>query len=760
MEQADLSVEKQALPNDAIILNDYYGDVPVSFTVLAIRPQKGGRVALTNTTAASVKGVEYSEIVDLTTLMYNTIKKIEITDSINDIPKSELIFEYGVNHDSYIINNTTKKRQVPPWSIFFSVTNSVISYAIRYKFLKTNKIYLAVADYDLSARQAELKKIVSSNEEGEGKGLKERIEAVKRKAGTAPTQGQAPNTISVGNKKIGLSQQLKTELNAAIRDFVLKVQKSNETLEKSFKNRKYINIEDSGLLITGSPVVNSLKGNEQGIFEFNVVMHNKLTLDDQELQKVQDRYIFNVAITTYKFVNRNCYMNFLNDAAAAKPLTVADFMALLLGGNLDNNLNFTPGVYVPKSTSKIHKTFTDLVGTPPIQTANNVAEATSSKALYDVIYKNYIFNFAELNNYKFLDDYFLQKESTSVSNKLAMFDSATYGRMLREIDSMRKDTKLDNFTNVTSSSGQATGNLEGTFFAAAMPLYEKLLTLSNTITKTNIDGFFEYAQIIQQVFGIKMAYGGFNGLVQELHFYKNQVPVVNNSVVNPAKEQVKTIQQKVLLMDYGGLVVNFQHIVKASPIKFDKNVTGSGNDAKRLASLTIEGVTLQMELNESHIKEFGDIVYNEVKAEGGTLLERSEKYYDIIQTAIQNNPDDFLARFVDFAVANGGKFRDVDPTIAMANKGGQHLTLNLRHPAPGVAVGSIIYFLGAGEDVLTDNGKSIYNIGDSLDAGNNGYISGFYVIPPKIRGIYFVTKIHSVFNAESNIWTHRVECER
>jgi hypothetical protein len=167
-----------------------------------------------------------------------------------------------------------------------------------------------------------------------------------------------------------------------------------------------------------------------------------------------------------------------------------------------------------------------------------------------------------------------------------------------------------------------------------------------------------------------------------------------------------------------------------------------------------------MELNESHIKEFGDIMYDEAKrAGGGNFLETTIKYGEILETAIKNNPDEFLSKFIDFAVANGGKFKEIDPTVGLSNKGGQHLTLNLRHPAPGVGVGSVIYFLGAGEDVLTGTGKSIYNIGQE-EIKPNGYMAGFYSIPPKIRGVYFVTKIHNVFNAESNIWTQRLECER
>jgi hypothetical protein len=469
-------------------------------------------------------------------------------------------------------------------------------------------------------------------------------------------------------------------------------------------------------------------------------MHESFISDDQQLLKEGDKYLTGVNISKYAYVDQNSYLNFINDSLTGNvKYKLSDFMALLMGLKVDSSGAYKQEVYQPKTQSLIYTTHNSR-GAPPKASPTDSQEAKNSLDMLTNLNKKILINFSELATIDFATEYLIGKTGDILSkDQLLSFDQSTYNKVLENIK-----TKTDILGGAATASQNQN---EGTITYNALKIFDDFYRDVSTITEKNLDGFYQFLKLVTKHFKIKAVVGGFNGAKQNLTFYAYNKP--NSTKISKTKE-IKSIENKLIIADYGGLVVNFHHLVKSLPLSFGS--TSSGN--KKIVNMTVAGVTLELEMDKTEIDDYSKEVYRDTKNTNQTIVEHGNAYYETVKSAIEKDPDGFLLRFIEFAAANKGKLKPPEPLASgLTKKGGQHLTLNLRHPVPNIGVGSVIYFMGAGEELLSP-------ISETTQVDKDPIRGGYYVVPPKVRGVYYVTKVHHVLSNKENIWTQRLECER
>jgi hypothetical protein len=708
-----------------VCLNDYNEDIPISYSIVVVK----AKATLTPEQQNSADGkTDLEELVDLSILFNKYIKKIDVTQSVGELKKADIDFEYGVTEDSYFNGGADDPGEALPWSVFFGLNNRSIRYRIDYKTMKDIKYYVKMLPVNFTTAQQNKIKIIND--------FIIKLNNADRSQSRPRVSTTRAGSMGNSNSQNSVTKEL---VSSEIKELIRLLRKEDKELEGTINIFEYRLLKNEGALIKGVPIANAFKGSENGMIDFTVVLHEKYTSTDTTLDSQARSYIQDINLTSYKITNKNCFTLFINDAINGEKLTLANFMALLLGGNLDADLKFTPGVYKKKSTRQYILTTSGQNATPVI-TATNVNEVSNAKKLEELVKTNYLLNFTELASYDFSLGYLLGPEKDKPKrDKLLYYDPVTYGAMT---------TGIRNATGQLAGSPDIAQQNKINIFNAMLKKFDDFTTKVSSINATTADPFFQYLTYVEQFFLIKHNTSGQSKLENVMSFFFKQAPVASTSFVAKKVEDLTKIDDSILVMDYGGLVTSFQHSIKASPVKVSPVSADKAN-----VSVALSGTTLDIELNRAAVERYGNELYK--KTYNTSIIEHGQKYVEAIQQAIDKDPDEFLSNFIEFAVAESGSFKVPEETKGLPKKGGQHLLLNLKHPVPGLDMGSIIYFMAAGEEMQTP-----VNQFASMGTSNSERNPGYYVIPPKIRGIYYVNKVHNTFNNKSNLWVQKVECER
>ena len=611
------------------------------------------------------------------------LTKVKIESSDDTINETTIDFEFAPSVDSYL----SKERTVPPWVFFEALGDVAYDYKITGYFINSYNYYIYVLNYNAESVKTQINQAITAFKTGLNGTTRQNAEFIR-----------------------GKIRALSTALRG-IDDNI------------SNTSKKLVSIPKMTPLAGGNIHINNYSGGEDGVIKYSVKIYDKIT----KRVSAQDAATTQIARSQpvgFKLVSIFEMMDFFNKSLNQNQGTLSEFLMLLLGkqspdsGNTFNvGLRTVTGATVeikhrgsPGDSLSIQRDTTGI-----LDRRNSFWSNLESKKI------NIDVSLLNSKIEKFLA-YMVDVQDTVLGDKLNQaagggFFSSTVLRTIREAAARNGASNTTSITDntVTISTG----------------FYRTITEFKSMSDSLNSDEIANYFTLIAKYFGIH--YREIHGL--DSVTYKFYVKDLTSSPVSVSDTASYTTSELVVL-DYGGLVVDFNYTIRTNNISL-KELTNGG--AQVTATLD-QGVTLQFNISKEKIQQYANI------------RELSGASFNAFLEEIQKNsitdPDGFLAKFLDVVVDSSTQIKGVDDRPPGA-KGSQVLTLKLRNPVPIIGKGSAIYFT-----TINDFDR------DFSATRLSGADVKSYILPKKVAGIYIVTKVTHVLNAKENIWTQTLECER
>lgn len=674
-----------------ISLNTSFEPIPVGFEIRVIDSKE-------------------DEFIGISNLANEFVSKVKISTNVDELDECTISFEYSASHDSYL-----GLKGVPPWILFQGLRLYNIKYGILYKFINDYTYTARYVNSDLATVNTQYIDAMKKFPED----VKNAIAAARRSGGTGSRSTTTP-TVAIKN---AINDKIK-ELLGKLRNI-----DDNIIVDKNFKDVK-LKLKQA-YIFKGYPITNSFSGGENGVIKFDVTLHDKLSITAQ-----RKRSIANSAATgsaqSFAYANERELCALLQKVLENQNIYLDEFAALLFGYVKNSSTGkYKPGTYqIPSNLNSVFTLYdgASISRDEPSLELRKELESELDNASVDLYFDN-------LKGIKF-DNFMLTLDQSDLKTTINTTGGNYFLNSVGDVVSRNIRTAIQNYGNSTTSAQQTNLKTLRQGF---------LISIRNFIKKsktTSLGDFNNYLSLIRQYFGIDYSMDLNSGdTSNRVVFY---VSGDRSGTQKTDTALADEVLDKVILLEYGGAVVNFSHTVKTAGVSMKDLSSG-----KTSVTLSLDNAySINLNLDTSKIKEYAKEVYS---IAAGDL----NKYIDFIKKQIATDPDEFLLNFIYYSVDQAGATITPEQIGQGKKQGNQLLTMTLRNPIPLIGRGTPIYFTTIGEE--RQNSKSI---GSEVGSDSLAQGSGFYVLPDKVRGFYVTTKVTHVFSPKENVWVQTVECER
>lgn len=679
------------------ILNDTFEPLAVGFQLMAENSSGDNEVIITDLMSKSTTG-------------------IKITRHIDDLPDCTISFEFSASHDAYM----NEPKQIPPWYIFQVVSSGDIKYKIGYKYINNDILKVRCTSYNQNETISKQVKAISKFSE----------ELIKYKEQVNLNGGDITQTVKKGmNESISL---LAKELSAI-----------DDQIVESLKTPIYEEQKSDGWLISGTPLTNSFSGDEAGIIKFDVSIFEKLTMVEKIKSETADLTLTKFTSQSQLLVSSIEIFNFLNDSLLGDK-TVADFLKILFGGLqtdsqkiIDSNPSYS---YDPNKRFSINDSILEVTVNDDFSDIRETIKQNRISVDSFLKSKKLKISYETVEKLRFM----VYNNDISGSHIDSSLEDSLQGPFLYDGSLFKKEiadaVKAHNVTNEAIRVNKPF-------------LLRDFLKLANSfrdeVKKIPGINLIDYLKLIKKYFNISFDIK--TNVIDDSSIYKNAITFsvgtssISSStpISNSAITGLQGNETKIIVIEYGGMAVNFSHSVKTSGV----DIHDISSNTMSVTATLDNTISLKIELDVKLIQKDAQKIYTDAK-------ESWVAYSKFIADEIKANPDAFLLKYVKFTP--GGFVSPIAPGLKKKSSN-QLLTITLRNPIPNIKPQDIIFFTSMGGE--SQKLSSLVTSPElvTLDLESD---SPFYVLPPRVRGIYVVTKVIDTFNVKQNIWSQVVECER